>query len=145
MPLFSEKLDIYDNYTRGELCDLLRVPYNTDIERGVYKPANYSSILFFSTINNRAGYINGKISDTEYIYSANTQVLDPEITQNQFTQKEMLLFVRIDQETGFYYFGRCNYTHEHILSNSRFPLYCLKLLNTNFSIVSGIEVPDLSN
>ena len=145
MPKFSEKLDIKENYTRGQLCDLLEIPYTTDIERGIYKPRNFSSILFFSTINNRAGYINGKISDIEYIYSANSQTLDTDITQNQFTQKEMLLFVRIDQETGFYYFGRCNYIREHKLLNSRFPLYCLKLLNTKFSDVVGIEVPDLSN
>ena len=145
MPKFSEKLDIYDNYTRGELCDLLGVPYNTDIERGIYKPANYSSILFFSTINNWAGYINGKISDPDYIYSANNQVLDPEITQNQFIQKEMLLFVRIDQETGFYYFGQCRYLHPYELPNYPFPLYCLELLDTKFSNVRGVEIPDLSN
>lgn len=145
MSLFSEKLDIYDNYTRGELCDLLGVSYTTDIERGVYKPASYSSILFFSTINNRAGYINGKISDTEYIYSANSQTLDQDITQNQFTQNEMLLFVRMDQETGFYYFGPCTYTGEYYIKQSRFPLYCLKLLKTKFSDVKVLEIPNLSN
>ena len=145
MPKFSEKLDIYDNYTRGQLCDLLKIPYNTDIERGVYKPRNYSSILFFSTINNWARYINGKISDTEFLYSANNQLLDPEIIQHQFTLKELLLFVRMDQEKGFYYFGPCKYSHEHNLPNSRYPLYCLELLETRFSNVIGIDIPDLFN
>ena len=87
MPKFSEKLDIYENYTRGELCDLMNIEFNDEIERGVYKPRDYSTIIFFSTIHNNAGYINGKISDTEFLYSANSQYLDPEITQHQFTQK----------------------------------------------------------
>lgn len=146
MPKFSEKLDIYDNYTRGQLCDLLKIPYNTDIERGVYKPRNYSSILFFSTINNRARYINGKISDTEFLYSANNQLLDPEIIQHQFTLKELLLFVRIDQETGFYYFGQCRYLRPHELQNYPLTPYCLELTeNRRFSDVKDIDIPDLSN
>jgi len=145
MPYFSDELDICENYTRGQLCDLLNIPFNADIVRGVYKPQNYSTIMFFSTINNWAGYFNRKISDTEFLYSANSQDLDLEITQHQFTRKELVLFVRIDQETGFYYFGRCNYTREHNLPNSRFPLYCLELLDTKFSNVRGVEIPDLSN
>ena len=143
MPKFSEKLDNYDNYTRGQLCDLLKIPYNTDIERGVYKPRNYSSFLFFSTIHNNVGYINGKISDTEFLYSANSQYLDPEIIQHLFTRKELLLFVRIDQNTGFYYFGPCKYSREYKFPNSRYPLYCLELLETRFSNVIGIDIPDL--
>ena len=144
MPYFSEKLDIYDNYTRGELCVLLGIPYNDEIEWGVYKPRGYSSIFLFSTINNNVGYTNRKVSDDEYLYSANNQLLDPEITQHQITGKELLLFVRIDRETGFYYFGPCKYSHEYILPNSRYPLYCLELLETRFSDVKGIEIPDLS-
>lgn len=143
IPYFSENLDIYENYTRGELCDLLNIDYSDEIERGVYNPIHYSTIIFFSTIKNRAGYINGKISDTEFIYSANNQYLDTEITQHQFTRKELLLFVRIDEKTGFYYFGRCNYSHEYKLTNSRHPLYCLELLETRFSNVTDIEIPDL--
>jgi len=145
MAYFSDKLDIYENYTRGQLCDLLNIPFNTDIVRGVYKPQNYSTIFFFSTINNWAGYINGKISDIEFLYSANNQYLDPEITQHQFTRKELLLFVRIDENTGFYYFGRCKYSHsrDHRLPNYLFPLYCLELLETRFSNVIGIDIPDL--
>ncbi len=147
MPYFSENdnLEIGENYTRGMLCDLLNIPYSTDIERGVYKPTHYSTIIFFSTINNWAGYINGKISDTEFLYSANGQHLDPEITQHQFTQKELLLFVRIDENTGFYYFGRCKYSREYQLPNSMFPLYCLELFDEQrFSDVKGIEIPELS-
>lgn len=145
MPYFSEKLDIYENYTRGQLCDLLNIDYTDDIERGVYKPTHYSTIIFFSTIKNRAGYINGKISDTKFLYSSNNQYLDPEITQHQFTQKELLLFVRIDQETGFYYFGPCKYSREYQLPNYPYPLYCLELLDTKFSDVRFIEIPDLSD
>ena len=135
MAYFSDKLDIYENYTRGQLCDLLNIPFNTDIVRGVYKPQNYSTIFFFSTINNWAGYINGKISDIEFLYSANSQ----------YTRKELLLFVRIDENTGFYYFGRCKYSHsrDHRLPNYLFPLYCLELLETRFSNVIGIDIPDL--
>lgn len=145
MPYFSKKLDFYDNYTRGELSDLLGVPFTTDIERGVYKPINYSTIILFSTIKNRAGYVNGKISDTVFLYSANNQYLDSEITQQQFMQTELLLFVRIDEETGFYYFGSCKYSHEYKLPNSRFPLYCLVILKTRISNLIGIDIPDLSN
>jgi|LSQX01.3.fsa_nt_gb hypothetical protein len=145
MPYFSDKLDIYENYTRGELCDLMNIDYNENIERAVYKPTHYSTIIFFSTIHNNPGYIDGKISDTEFLYSANNQYLDTEITQHQFTRKELLLFVRIDQETGFYYFGRCNYSYsrDHRLPNYLFPLYCLELLETRFSNVIGIDIPDL--
>lgn len=143
MPYFSEKLDIYENYTRGQLCDLMSLDFNEEIERGVYKPTHYSTIIFFSTINNWAGYINGKNSDTEFIFSANSQYLDREIIQHQFTRKELLLFVRINEETGFYYFGPCKYSHEYHLPNSRYPLYCLELLETKFSNVSDIEIPDL--
>ena len=145
MAYFSDKLDIYENYTRGQLCDLLNIPFNTDIVRGVYKPQNYSTIFFFSTINNWAGYINGKISDIEFLYSANNQYLDPEITQHQFTRKELLLFVRIDENTGFYYFGRCKYSREYGLPHYQYPLYCIELLKTRFSNVSDIEIPDLSD
>lgn len=145
MPYFSEKLDNYENYTRGQLCDLLEIPYNTEIERGVYKPTHYSTIILFSTIQNRAGYVNGKISDTEFLYSANNQQLDSEITQHQFMGKEILLFVRIDQETGFYYFGPCKFSREYGLPGSRYPLYCLGLLTTRFSNIKDIGIPDLSD
>lgn len=145
MPYFSENdnLVIGENYTRGELCDLMNIDYGDEIEGGVFKPWNYSSILFFSTIHNNAGYINGKISDSEFLYSANNQNLDPEIKQHQFTGKELLLFVRIDQETGFYYFGKCNYSGNHRLPNYPYPLYVLKLKDTTFSQMRDIEIPIL--
>lgn len=146
MPCFSKLLDFGENYTRGQLCDLLDIDFTDDIERGVYKPAHYSTIILFSTINNWARYVNGKISDTEFLYSASGPFLDQELIQHQFTGKELLLFVRIDEETGFYYFGRCKYIHDYRLPNSRFPLYCLQLLDKQkFSDVNGIEIPDLSN
>lgn len=141
----NENLEIGENYTRGQLCDLMNIKYTDEIEGGIYKPTQYSTIILFSTIKNRARYINGKISDTEFIFSANSQFLDPEITQHQFTKKELLLFVRIDEETGFYYFGPCDYTREYRLPNSRFPLYFLELVKTRFSDVGDIEIPDLSN
>lgn len=144
MPYFSEKLDIYDNYTRGELCDLLNIDFGEHIEGGVFHPLGYSSIFLFSTIHNNAGYTNGKLSDTEYFHSSNHHFLNTDIIQHQITGKELLLFVRIDQETGFYYFGKCNYQHPYELINYQFPLYLLKLEDGNhFSKVKNIEIPNL--
>lgn len=144
-PYLSEDLDISENYTRGELCDLMKINYNDEIESGVYKPRNYSSIILFSTIENSLQYINGRLSDTSFIYSANRYFIDPEIISHQRMHKELLLFVRMDIETGFYYFGRCNYSHEHNSQRSRFPLYCIELLDTKFSNVKGIVIPEVIN
>ena len=92
MPYLSENenLEIGENYTRGELCDLMNIDYTDEIERGIYKPTHYSTFLFFSTIHNNAGYINGNLSNTEFLYSANRQYLDTEITQHRFNLKELL-------------------------------------------------------
>ena len=159
MDFFSddENLEIGENYLRSELCEYMNIVFTKDIEKGVYKPRNYSSIIFFSTIDNNPSYpdypsyiilpkfINGKLSDTKFIFSSNRpDYLDPDITVHQYMQRELLLFVRIDQETGFYYFGRCKYLHEHNIPNYPFPLYCLELLDTRFSDVKGVEIPDLS-
>ncbi len=160
MPYLSEKenLEIDWNYaySRRVLCNYMNIEYvKEEIERGIFKPNRFPSILIFSTIDNHPGYpgyltyleryINGKISDNEFLYSSNNQSLDPDITQHQIMKKELLLFVRKDDTTDFYYFGRCNYSHEYNLPNYPYPLYCLELMDTRFSDVRDIEIPDLSS
>ena len=159
LPHFSdnENLEIDWNYAyaRRDLCDYMNIEYiREEIERGIYKPSRYSSILIFSTIDNHPSYpgyqrfidkyINGKLSNTEFLFSSNYRQLDPDITQHQIMNKELMLFVRKDESTDFFYFGRCNYSRDYELQNYPFPLYCLELLDTNFSDVKGIEIPDLS-
>ena len=158
MPNLSDHLDCGENYSREDLCKIMQIKYvKNEIEVGIYKPRRHSSILFFSTIENHPSYvgypsyinqpkfINGKISDTEFIFSANNQNLDQDITLHKITHKELLLFVRKDDTTNFYYFGQCRYLRPHELPNYPFPLYCLELLDTKFSNVRGVEIPDLSN
>lgn len=159
MPFLSENesLEIGENYLRSDICEYLNIRYKkNDIERGVYKPRRYSTIIFFSTIDNHPYYIrypddinqprfiNGKLSDTSFIFSAISANLDNDIINHQYSNKELLLFIRKDETTGFYYFGRCKYLREEESSLSRFPLYCLELLDTRFSEVKGIAVPELN-
>ena len=102
--------------------------------------------IFFSTNNKNIGYINGRLSNTKIIFSSTApHYLESDVTNHQLIQKELLLFVRIDQETGFYYFGRCNYSREHNLPNYPFLLYCLELLDTRISDLNVIEISELSN
>ena len=143
-PFFSENLDIGENYTRGELCDLMNIRYSEEIECGVFKLKYYSTIILFSTIKNNLKYVNGRFSDTNFLYSSNSYCLDSDIINHQSFRKELLLLVRIDESTGFYYFGRCKYSHKLELPRSRFPLYCLELLDTCFSNVKGIEILEVS-
>lgn len=157
MPFLSENenLEIGENYLRSDICEYLNIRYTDDIERGVYKPTHYSTIIFFSTINNHPYYIrypddinqprfiNGKLSDTSFIFSAISADLDNDIINHQYCNKELLLFIRKDETTGFYFFGRCKYLQEYSSPRSVFPLYCLELLDTRFSEVKGIAVPEL--
>ena len=51
-------------------------------------------------------------------------------------QKELVLFVRRDQETGFYYFGGCKDSHEYNSPNYPFPHSYLEFWDTKFSDVN---------
>ena len=158
MPYLSDDLDIGEYYSRDDLCKIMGIRYvRNEIEKGIYEPRRFLSILLFSTIDNHPSYIDypsyinqpkfidGKISDTVYLFSANSQYLDQHLTQHKITQKELLLFIRKDDKTIFYFVGRCDYSCEYRLPNYPFPLYCLELLDTRFSDVKDIDIPDLSN
>ena len=146
----NENLEIDWNYAyaRKDLCDYMNIKYvKEEIERIVYQPPHYSTIIIFSTINNVWGYIYGKISDTEFIITRTGNLpyhYRHAITSHQSLDKELLLFIRKDDSTGFYYFGRCKYSYEYRSENYPIPFCCLNLLDTNFSDARVIEIPDLS-
>ena len=145
MPYFSdnENLEIGENYTRGMLADYLNTRYVKEkIERRTYVTPHYSSIIFFSTIDNTYRSVEGRLSDTIFVFSRGNYI----IGDNESMHKEILLFVRMDDSTGFYYFGRCNYYEEYEnLENYADSFYFLELMDTRFSKNKGIEIPDLSH
>ncbi len=137
MSILSENLDLYENYTRGMISDIIGLNWNTvesAITQGIYKPPGVNSILLISTLNNLA-HINFKLNDRMFVYT--------EIHFN-VGNNEILLFIRENQETGFYYFGRCNYLEEVQVMNFRC-LCILKLLDAKFSKVEGINIPGIEN
>ncbi len=139
----NEDLIIGENYTRGMLNDLIGLQkYPRDeIEKGIYKPSRYSSVLIFSTIDNKWGYFNIKKNDTLFIFSGNGAASDQNLIRHKEFFYELLLFIRINQDTGFYYFGRCSYEGDYELDNYTLPLYGLELLDTRFSQVKEIDIP----
>lgn len=140
-------LEIGDyTYTRGDLCDLMNMKYQDDkVENGIYKPEKYSSVFIFSTIKNYLNtYYNAKYSDNTFIFSGNGEEKDYNLTKHIEWGNELLLFIRIDENTGFYYFGRCRYTCEYEKSGYKFPLYGLELLDSLFSKNKWIDIPEAS-
>jgi len=147
MTYFSENDFMYlgSNYTRGMLCEYMGInPYpRVEIEKGIYKPTRFSSVFIFSTIKNRWKLHNLKKSDALFIFSGNgDHNASALIQQHRVTNNELLLFIRMTEETGFYYFGRCEYAGEYRLNGYRFPLYGLELKDTSFSLqANNINVP----
>lgn len=146
MPFFSKHDDLFigDNYTRGQLSkDLMgmKVYPGSDIERGIYKPDRYSSIFLFSTINNWQ-YYNARLSDDRFLFSGNGSFQDNLLVTHKITNNEVLLFIRLTEETGFYYFGCCEYLGRFEKVNYGYPLYEVRLMNTKFSHIKDIEVPE---
>lgn len=150
MPILSEnknlEIDWNYAYARKDLCDYMNIPYvRPEIERIVYQPPHYSTIIIFSTINNVLGYEYGKISDDKFIITRNRGFPYTDVISNhESMNKELLLFIRKDDSTGFYYFGPCKFIDEYRSSNYRFPFCCLELLKTKFSDTCVVELPDLS-
>ncbi len=135
MTTLSESLDHYENYTRGMLSDIMGLDWRiveTAITQGIFKPTGFNSILLFSTLDNTA-HINFKLDDYRFVYTA----IHININNN-----EILLFIRENQETGFYYFGRCNYIEEVQLSGFRC-LCILDLIDTKFSKVKELKITGL--
>lgn len=90
--------------------------------------------MIFVTLINPYGFIYGKTSDTTFLTSkyGNTRNVNEE-----------LLFIRNNDSTGFYYFGRSKYSGVLTIAGYEAQFYCLELLDTKFSKVNGIEVPEL--
>lgn len=132
-------------YTRGDLCDLMNIKYKNDkVEHGIYKPEKYSSVFIFSTINNYLNtYYNAKYSANTFIFSGNGGQKDFDLTKHIERSNELLLFIRVDENTGFYYFGRCRYTCEYEKPGYNLPLYGLELLDTLFSNTKWIDIPEV--
>lgn len=144
MTYFSENpyMEIGENYTRGMLCEYMDIKYcKEEIERGIYKPNKFSSVFFFSTLENPFRYFNGRFSANEFLFSSNKNYLDNMVTQHNLNHNELILFIRKDEETGFYYFGRCKYSGDYRIKGYGYPLYILELIDTGFSKVKYIEVP----
>lgn len=144
MTYFSEnpELVIGENYTRGMLCDLMDINYCKDeIEKGMYKCSKFSSIFIFSTINNYWNYYNIKMNDSLFLFSGNGERKDQLLIQHKAMNCELLLFIRMCEETGFYYFGRCEFVDEYKLKGYDLPLYGLELKDTKLNIVQEINIP----
>jgi hypothetical protein len=134
----NQDLIIGDNYTRGMLSDLLNIKYPRDeIERGIYKPKNCSSVLLFFTIQNPWGHYYARISDSEIVTNYSAISVLKEYQKNN----ELLLFIRDDYESGFDYLGQCQPTEQH-KDQRGFPYYGLRLLEVKFSEVKGVNVPE---
>lgn len=147
MTYFSENDYMYlgANYTRGMLCEYMGItPYpRVEIEKGIYKPTRFSSVFIFSTIKNRWKLHNLKKSDALFIFSGNgDHNASALIRQHRATNNELLLFIRVTDETGFYYFGRCEYAGEYRMNGYPLPLFGLALQDTRFSILAKrIDIP----
>lgn len=127
MTILSTQLDIGEMYTRGDLSGLLgyqKYPSQA-IGVGVFSPPMVQSILIFSTIFNGKSWVNYKMDDQHFVYTADPKQL--------LTGKELLLFIRKDQDSSFYYFGRCKYTREIQVKSYYYKVCVLELLDTTFS------------
>lgn len=146
MTYFSEHplMQIGVNYTRGMLCDYMGIKYCKDeIERGIFKPSRYSSVFVFSTKENNWGYLNGKYTDNTYLFSSNNYYPDSKLTQHKIIHNELILFIRKNEESGFFYFGRCNFTEMYKVDGYKYKLYGLELIDTKFSNIKSFEVPQI--
>jgi hypothetical protein len=163
MRIISNELDIGENYTRGELCDLMHYSWKesiNDIYCGIYKPSSYSSVFLFSTINNPFGYRNFSLNDNNFVFSGrNIDIYnydieaklpklmgntDDVLTMHKLLNNELLLFIRLTAETGFYYFGKAEFINSYSIKKYYHPIYHIQLLETTFSAQSKkIELPSL--
>lgn len=127
LPNLSVQLDIGDNYTRGQLSTLMGFANYpaAAIQTGVFSSPRINSVLIFSTIFNGRCWVNYKLDDTHFVYTADPASLP--------SNKELLLFIRKDQNAGFYYFGRCKFEKEIDVTNYSYKVCILRLLDTTFS------------
>lgn len=141
MRTLSIELDIGENYTRGEISDLMHYSWRESINEiycGIYKPSSYSSVLLFSTINNPFGYKNWPESDDLYIFSGRhidtyTGNTDDCLTKHKLFNYELLLFIRQSSETGFFYYGKSEFVKQVTIRKYYHPIYVIRLLETKFS------------
>ncbi len=152
MNKLSEQLDIGDNYLRSDICALMGKSYEKDaIERGIYKPKFFDSVILFSTLKNESGYINFQLDEKHYIFSGKRNFNDTNLINHYMNGYELLLFIRETQETGFYYYGSSKYCGEAInleivakmLKIYQLPFYIVELLETTLSKVSEIHIPKI--